>query len=239
MRKRHGLIYHSRLHVLVTLFVVFLPFLFFLLFAEATKIAVTTLYYDVFISIVRLGVSYIIALAFAWVIAVLFYQGRRSAIVLPIADVLQSFPTFAALPLATLYWGVNNTTIIVFMVITVIWPILFSIISSLKLIKHEWREAVEMSGLRGFEYVRYFLFPVTLPGIVTGSIIGLGDGWEAIVGTEIIVGIRTGLGGFFEKFSTNPTITFFGIAGLLLIIFAINKIIWLPLLEHSHTLIEE
>jgi NitT/TauT family transport system permease protein len=239
MRKHHTLIYKSWAHVLVTVGVVILPFLFFLFFAELNQLTIHQLFYNVFISVLRLGIAYVIALILAWIIAVSFYRGKRSAIVLPVADVLQSFPSFAALPLATLYWGVNNFTVVFFLVITVIWPVLFSIISSLKLIKHEWEEAVTISGLKGWNYIRYYIFPVTLPGIATGSIIGLGDGWEALVGTEIIVGIKTGLGSFFETFSTNPRITFFGIFGLLLVIFAFNKLIWLPLLERSHILIEE
>ncbi|MBI2637797.1 MAG: ATP-binding cassette domain-containing protein [Candidatus Sungbacteria bacterium] len=32
----------------------------------------------------------------------------------------------------------------------------------------------------------YFTVPVAFPGLITGSIVGLGEGWEAIVGAEII-----------------------------------------------------
>ena len=53
------------------------------------------------------------------------------------------------------------------------------------------------------------------------------------------VGIKTGLGSFFDAYSTNPTVTTFGILGLLVLIFSINKLIWLPLLDLSHRKMEE
>ena len=160
-------------------------------------------------------------------------------IALPIFDVMQSFPTFAALPLATVVWGPSNTTIIFFLIITVIWPILFSLISSLKLIWRDWEEASEIAQLRGFNYLRYVLWPASIPGIITGSIIGLGEGWEALVATEMISGNHFGLGSFFATYSQSSMITAFGILGLLIMIFSVNKLVWLPLLDWSHTLTEE
>ena len=235
----HALIYRSRLHRLVTVLFLVLPFAFFLFFARVATISSAELFADITISLARMVIAYVIALIAAWACAVLFYQGRRALVALPFFDVLQSFPTFAALPLASYFLGASNVTVIVFLVITMIWPIFFSIISSLHLIRHDWREAVEISRLSGFSYFKFFLLPVTIPGAVTGSLIGLGDGWGALVATEIIVGSRRGLGSFFNIFSHNPRITAFGILGFLILIFSINKLVWTPLLEWSHRTMEE
>ncbi|MBX4210623.1 ABC transporter permease subunit [Candidatus Parcubacteria bacterium] len=237
--RRKTAIYRSWRHVIITVCVTLIPFIFLLVFAEIARITLRQLFFDIFISGLRLAVAYIIAISIAWLTAVLFYKGKLSAFVLPLADVLQSFPTFAALPLATLVWGATNTTVILFLAITIIWPVFFTIISSLKLIKKEWDEAAEVTGLGGLNYVNHFLLPITMPGVITGTIIGLGDGWEALVATEIIIGIKSGLGSFFQSYTTNTTITTFGIIGLLVIIFTINKLIWLPLLEMSHAKIDE
>ena len=237
--RTHALIYRSRLHRLVTVLFLALPFAFFLFFAQVTAISSAALFADITISLTRIVIAYVIALIAAWICAVLFYQGRRVVIALPFFDVLQSFPTFAALPLAAYFLGSSNVTVITFLVITIIWPIFFSIISSLHLIRHDWREVVEISRLSGFSYFKFFLLPVTIPGAVTGSVIGLGEGWEALVATEIIVGSRMGLGSFFSLFSHNPRITTFGILGFLILIFSINKLIWIPLLEWSHHKMEE
>lgn len=224
---------------MLTIFVLTVPFLFLLVFSRFAGIAAKTLFLDLFTSTGRLIAAYGIAVILGWLCAISFYHGKRAIIALPIFDVLQSFPTFAALPMAIFFWGPSNATIVFFLIITVIWPIFFSVISSLKLIKHDWQEAVDMAGLSGFNYLRLFLLPVTIPGLITGSIIGLGEGWEALVATEFIVSIKPGLGSFFETFPHNVPITAFGILGFLIFIFSINKIVWLPLLEWSHRKMEE
>ena len=123
--------------------------------------------------------------------------------------------------------------------LAIIWPLLFSLISTLKLVKTEWEEAVAISHLKGFAYLMKFIIPASLPGLITGSIIGLGDGWEALIATEIIIGVNAGLGNFFQKFSADTAVTAFGVLGLLLVIFTINKLIWLPLLNMAHAKWEE
>jgi NitT/TauT family transport system permease protein len=238
MNKHHTHIYISRAHLLATILLVLGPFLFLLLFSRFAKIATGDLFRDVFVSAWRLAVAYSISATCAWIAATAFYRGTRAAIALPIFDVLQSFPTFALLPLAVRAFGASNFTVISFLIVTIVWPIFFSLIGSLKLIQRDWEEAVEISGLRGFRYLALFLWPVSVPGLITGTIIGLGEGWEALVATEIITKTPMGLGNFFERFSTNPSVTAFGILGLLFLIFSINKLVWLPLLERTHEMME-
>lgn len=237
--QKHVRIYQSRWHIAATFFFLAVPLVALLAFAHFAQITKQRLFFDVFVSIWRLATAYVIAAILGWACAVGFFRGRRSAVALPLFDVLQSFPTYAALPLAVVAWGATNFTVIFFLVLAVIWPIFFSVISSLKLIRHDWNEAVAVSGLRGWRYLWKFLLPVSIPGLITGTVIGLGDGWEALVATEIIVKVRGGLGGFFQSFSTNHTVTAFGILVLLVIIFSINKLAWLPLLEWSHRTMEE
>src|SRR4051812_22002884 len=105
-------IYRSRAHLVATILIVALPFLFLLFFSRVVKIATGQLFYDVFISIFRLFLAYVVAAVVGWLLAVWFYHGKRSHVALPLFDVLQSFPTFAAVPLAVFYWGSNDFTVI-------------------------------------------------------------------------------------------------------------------------------
>src|SRR6266404_161445 len=146
--------YKSRFHLAVTLLVIFLPFLFFLIFSKFAKIATSQLFLNIFISVARLFAAYIIAAALGWLFAVLFYKGKRSIIALPIFDVLQSFPTFAALPLAILFWGKSEFTVILFLVLTIIWPIFFTVTSALKLVKHDWEEVTTIYQLKGTKFLK-------------------------------------------------------------------------------------
>ena len=219
--------------------VILLPFVYFYFFVRLAHLDAGGLGADIGTSLARMVVAYLIAAALGWLFAVLFYRGRRGDIALPIFDVLQSVPTFAALPLAILALGATNLTVILFLVLAIIWPIFFSVVSSLKLIRQDWQDAAQIAGLRGWKYVRYFLWPASLSGLTTGTIVGLGDGWEVLIATEIIVQVKSGLGIFFGAHADSVRLTLLAMFGLLLIVFVINRLLWLPLLEFSHRQLEE
>lgn len=226
-------------HLLISFFVLLVPLFLLMVFSQAADIPIRTSFTDLFISSWRLLVAFIIASVIGWLLVVFFVRGKTENTSLAIFDVLQSLPTFTILPLAVHFFGNGESTIIFFLAITIIWPIIFTIVSSLKQADRAWSEAVQISRIKGFNYIRYYLFPITAPGLVTGAIIGLGDGWEALIATEIILKIPEGLGAFFNTFSDNTVTTFFGVIVFLAIIFSINKLVWLPLLDKSHELIEQ
>ncbi len=229
----------TRLHLLVGFAVLALPLVALSVFSFINNISLGGAIGDLFISTWRLFLAFILATILAWLIVVIFVRGRTESPALAILDVLQSLPTFTILPIAVRFLGGSELTIIFFLTITIIWPIIFSIISSLKQADRSWHEAVSVSRIKDLDYIKLYLLPVTTPGIVTGAIIGLGDGWEALIATELLLGTKTGLGPFFSSFSANTTTTLFGVLVFLSFIFAINKFIWLPLLDKSHRLTEQ
>ena len=239
MAKRLSFIYASKWHILATLSFIVAPFIFLLVFAQFTPLTTEALFTDFASSMGRLFAAYIIAVLLAWVLALAFSTGKKAQVALPVFDVLQSFPTFALVPLAVLTFGATNSTVIFFLIITIIWPILFSTVNALKLIKKEYWEVADIYELTGTKRLRYFLVPASIPGIVTGSIIGLGEGWEALVATEIIMQTQSGLGGFFERSSDDMLITALGILLLMIIIFSVNRLIWTPVLARVYHQMQE
>lgn len=237
--KRYIKIYRRRWHLAVTFFVVLLPFLFVLFglpLSQAEKLVFVS---GLLTSTIRLIIAYAISVVLALGLALLA-RGRIGTFFLPFFDVMQSFPTFAMLPLAVHWFGASNTTVILFLIVTIIWPMLFAIISSQKLIREDWEEAATIFGAKGWKKLVYFVFPISYPGLITGSIVGLGEGWEAVVGAEIIIGLQgNGLGSFFNANGESGRLVIFGVFALLLFIFSLNKIVWLPLLEKSHKLLTE
>lgn len=236
----HFSINRSYKHLIVSFSVLLLPLVGLFVFSKISGISFGTTIADLLVSMWRLGIAFIISTIAAWVLVVILVRGGRTEDAsLAVFDVLQSLPTFTILPVAVRFLGDSEATIITFLVITIIWPIIFSIVSSLKQADRSWNEAVIISRIKGIDYIRYYLLPVTLPGIVTGAIIGLGDGWEALIATELLLNTQTGLGPFFQGFSNNSSMTLFGVLVFLSVIFTINKFIWLPLLEKSHRLMEQ
>ncbi len=235
----HFSLNRSRRHVLIAFGILVLPLVSLFVFSQVSDISFGTAMRDLSISMWRLFAAFVLATVLAWFLVVLLIRGKTESPVLALFDVLQSLPTFVILPIAVHYFGQTETTIIFFLTITIIWPIIFSIVSALKQVDRSWLEAVRMSRIRGIDYIRYFLLPVTAPGIVTGAIIGLGEGWEALIATELLLHTKTGLGPFFTIFSNDSVKTLFGILIFLSIIYALNKFIWLPLLEKSHRMLEQ
>src|SRR2546423_1203642 len=122
-------IYHNKLHLLLTLSLVVLPFLFIAVGLPLNSDQKLLFLNQLIVSFGRLVIAYIISGALALLLALFLSRGRVGNVFLPIFDVMQSFPTFAMLPLAVYWLGAGNITVILFLVITIIWPMLFAIIS--------------------------------------------------------------------------------------------------------------
>ncbi len=233
-------IYRKRSHLVITFFVILLPLVFIAVFSRVAGVSTNEVYLDLAASFFRIVVAYVFASILAVLFGIFLGQGKVGGFFLPLFDVLQSFPSFALLPLFTLWFGLGNIAAILFLIITIIWPILFSVVSSIHLVRKDLSEAAYIFGARGAKKFFSFTLPLTFPGFITGSIVGLGEGWDAIVGAEIL-GISPGIGNFLNTAAqhNNIPILAFGITALLLAVFSINKILLLPLLKKSHEYFHE
>lgn len=236
MRYSHPVkIYKKRWHLFLAFTTIVAPFIYIFIFSEFTGVKTSQVFVDLGASFMRVAAAYLISIILAIPMAFFLGQGKTGDFFLPVFDVLQSFPSFALLPLLTVWFGVGNAAAIFFLVITMVWPILFSALSAIRLGRKDLEEAAFVFGARGLRKLFVFTLPLSLPGLVTGSIVGIGEGWEAIVGAEII-GVTPGIGGFLNEASMrgNIPVLSFGIIALLLFLFTLNKLIWIPLLKKSH-----
>lgn len=188
-------------------------------------------------SLIRTTISYVLAATIAILIAILLSSHKviENAL-LPVFDVLQSFPSFALFPV--LVAALRNSpeyVIIIVLTITMIWPILFSIIGGIKNRRSDFEEAATIFGARGWKRLTHFSLPELMPSIITGSIVGWGEGWEFIIGAELLVKANVGIGsylGILGERQQNVSLAI-GIVILLLLLYIINKIFWLPLLNKA------
>ncbi len=188
-----------------------------------------------FLSFIRVLFAYIIALVIALITSLLVTKNKKvEDIALPILDVLQSFPSFALLPLFLTIMGKNVIIVIFLLFITMIWPIMFALLSGIKSFNSEVLDAATIFGARGFKKFEHVTLPLIFPSLVTGSIVAWGEAWEAIIATEIIVripGVGTYLADAGE--ASNNHILIIGILLLMLLLFILNKLFWIPLLNSS------
>lgn len=187
------------------------------------------------LSLFRLVVAYFISLIVAVIIAVSISNSKLGDSLIPVFDLMQNLPSFALIPLFVLWLGYTNLMTIIFASTSILWPILFYMLHALKTVEKDEEDAAKIFGAKGLKKILFFSLPVAFPSIVTGSIVGFSIGWEAIIGVEII-GLTSGIGPFLN-ISPNTVgydkTLILGISALLLVVFLINRLVWMPLLKKT------
>lgn len=194
----------------------------------------TTLLSAVLHTTYRLALAYGIALVCGVAIALLVGWSPFSDVLFPVFDVLQNVPSFALIPVFIYFFGYTGEMIILFAVSSIIWPILFAVLTAIKSAHTDLNDAATIFGATGMRRIRYYLAPLSFPAILTGSIVGIAIGWEAVIGAEIITNVA-GFGDFIKAASASG-ISQAMIAGtftILVIVFVINRLVWAPLLAES------
>ncbi len=230
----HVRIYKKKRHVWTAAAVLLAPVVILAAFGGFAHIDLSDLAGVLAESFYRLVVSYLISLFVGGILAI--YLGSRKWVdnVLPAFDVLQNLPSFALIPLFALFLGYTSTMAIIFSATAVIWPIFFYIISAIRTARTDFNEAATVFGATGWKRVIHYYIPVAFPAIVTGSIVGISIGWEAIIGIELI-GKLKGIGTFIDSASTShdTTAVWGGIIAILVLVFILNKALWTPLMKYT------
>lgn len=182
----------------------------------------------------RIAIAYAVALVLGVSIALFVGWSPLGDFFFPIFDVLQNLPSFALIPLFIYFLGYTNLMIILFAVSSIVWPILFAVLTAIKSAHNDLNDAATIFGARGFKRIPYYLAPLSYPAILTGSIVGIAIGWEAVIGAEIITNI-TGFGEFIKTVDVSgiSQSAVAGMLAILVIVFVINRIVWAPLLAES------
>lgn len=230
----HGFrVYKKRAHILIAFGVLVLPIVFIFLAGQVSELSTRALLVGMGLSLYRLGLAYAISLVLGVFLAVLLGLGKLGDFFVPVFDVLQNLPSFALIPVFVLLFGYTNKMAIIFAASSILWPILFYVISALRTAKTDFNEAATIFGATGVKRIFNYYIPLSFPAILTGSIVGISIGWEAVIGIEII-GLSSGIGTFLSSaLKTSRDTLLLGIIALLLVVFSINRLVWTPLIKKS------
>jgi ABC-type nitrate/sulfonate/bicarbonate transport system permease component len=199
-----------------------------------TGVGWSTLINAVLYTTYRLVLAYGIALVIGTAIGLLVGWSPFSDHLFPVFDILQNIPSFALIPFFIYFFGYTDQMIILFAVSSIIWPILFAILAAIKSAHTDLSDAATIFGARGLKRIPHYLTPLSLPAILTGSIVGIAIGWEAVIGGEIITNI-SGFGSFIKDASSTGVNqeAVAGMCVILVIVFLVNRLVWAPLLSES------
>lgn len=183
----------------------------------------------------RLLLAYGIALGLAVTLGLLVgWHTKVVDFAFPFFDVIQNIPSFALFPLFVYFFGISDKTIVLFAVGSILWPILFAILNAIKNAHKDLGDAARVFGATGLKRLTSYLAPLSFPAILTGSIVGMSIGWEAVIGAEIIASSE-GFGAFIKTADASgiSSSAMAGALAILVIVFVVNRLVWAPLLSES------
>ena len=108
---------------------------------------------------------------------------------------LNPLPAIALLPLALLWFGLGNASLIFVLIHSVMWPIALNTWSGFSSVPETLRMAGRNYGLSGPRYVITILIPASLPAILSGLKIGWAFAWRTLIAAELVFGASSGEGG--------------------------------------------
>ena len=110
---------------------------------------------------------------------------------------LQVLPSICWLPLAILWFGLNEWAIQFVVIMGAFLPIAIATDGGIKNVPPLYLRAARTMGVRGFDLYRRVIFPAALPSILTGMKLGWSFAWRSLMAGELIF-VSTGLGHLLE-----------------------------------------
>jgi NitT/TauT family transport system permease protein len=104
-------------------------------------------------------------------------------------------PAIALLPLALLWFGLGQMSLVFVIVHSVLWAVALNTHSGFASVSQTLRMAGQNCGLRGLSYVAFLLVPAAFPSILTGLKIGWAFAWRTLIAAELVFGVSSGSGG--------------------------------------------
>lgn len=136
------------------------------------------------------------AIASVFAIPLGLFVGRFRSVreyVDPVIRSLYPIPGIAWIPLAILWFGLGNTSVIFVVFIAEFFPLYFNTEAGSRNINPILIDAARCFGARRFTLLRRVILPASLPYIVTGMRIALGGAWRMIVAGEMLAS-QSGIG---------------------------------------------
>ncbi len=174
-------------------------------------------------SIARVGLGYLLAVAFAIPIGFLIGMSPLMSRALdPFIQVLKPISPLAWMPLALYTIKDSHLSSIFVIFICSVWPMMINTAFGVAAVRKEWLNVARTLEVGPLRRAFTIILPAAAPTILTGMRISIGIAWLVIVAAEMLVG-GTGIGYFVWNEWNNLSITnvitailLIGLVGMLL-----------------------
>jgi NitT/TauT family transport system permease protein len=111
----------------------------------------------------------------------------------PVIQILRPISPIAWIPIAILWFKVDDRAPIFLIFLSSVFPITVTAIAAVQNIQPVYVRAAQNFGISQFDLFRRVIFPACLPQIITSLRIALGIAWLVVVAAEMIA-VNSGLG---------------------------------------------
>ncbi|WP_399679029.1 ABC transporter permease [Xenophilus sp.] len=112
-----------------------------------------------------------------------------------LTSMFNPLPAIALLPLALLWFGLGQGSLVFVLIHSVLWPLALNTYAGFQGVPETLRMAGRNYGLTGLRYVLQILVPAALPAILSGLKIGWAFAWRTLIAAELVFGASSGRGG--------------------------------------------
>lgn len=148
------------------------------------------------ISLVVLIKGYLIGIVLAFALTTLAVSTQLGRDLLStLTSMFNPLPAIALLPLALLWFGLGQNSLIFVLVHSVLWALALNTYSGFLGVSETLRMAGRNYGLKGMRFVLFILIPAALPSILAGLKIGWAFAWRTLIAAELVFGATSGKGG--------------------------------------------
>lgn len=176
--------------------------------------------------------GYAAGLLLAGLLTALASAGRIGSDLLEtLTAMFNPLPSIALLPLALIWFGLGNGSIIFVLIHAVLWSVALNMHAGFRAISPTLRMVGLNYGLSKPGYLVHILLPAAFPSILTGLKIGWAFAWRTLIAAELVFGVSSGSGGlgwyiFEEKNQLLIPNVFAGLLTVILFGLAVESLIF-------------
>jgi NitT/TauT family transport system permease protein len=136
---------------------------------------------------------------------------------------LQTFPSIAWVPLALIWFGLSETTLLFVTIVGSVFGVSIAFADALRTVPPIYLQAARNMGSDGMDLILRVTVPAALPHLISAAKVGWSFAWRSLIGAEIIFA-TVGLGFLLEAASSGPEYIA-GVMGVMLVILVIGIVV--------------
>jgi NitT/TauT family transport system permease protein len=112
-----------------------------------------------------------------------------------LTSMFNPLPAIALLPLALIWFGLGNGSVIFVLIHAVLWAVALNMHAGFRAVSPTLKMVGLNYGLSRTGYITRILIPGAFPSILTGLKVGWAFAWRTLIAAELVFGVSSGSGG--------------------------------------------